>query len=433
MMRKNVLLSMVKTVVFSMLVLVLASCSGGSAKMTGEGIYGELPNYLLKYVELKEKCAEDLEFEGNKAKQAEIVGKYAKQLAEILPESKINDLCSQLVKDTIPVVNHTDKLVAPIRVEAGKLKINFEKGISGEPTMTVHYDESPRDGGNLFFFLDENDSIVGATIGLYMNVKKGTAVVIPLGMSIDFKNKETIDLSKLSFFMLDKAKKLLIPGGKEEMADCVLRLGYSMKAIAKELETEKIIGHIDLDDEEKETSKLEAEEDKAGEDFSKPGAVDLAYFGLRGKVKSMDENNLLYTFSEKGKWETEGGTKLGDAYSEIKRDSQNRIVHYVIGEFDDMIELTITYDSQSGRVAKVVRSGGGEDTVTYTYDDKGYVIKEVCKGYLQEIGADEPTPVNTTTTYKYVSFDEHGNWTKREGKSSDGRDWEDYREFSYYE
>lgn len=61
MMRKNVLLSMVKTVVFSMLVLVLASCSGGSAKMTGEGIYGELPNYLLKYVELKEKCAEDLE------------------------------------------------------------------------------------------------------------------------------------------------------------------------------------------------------------------------------------------------------------------------------------------------------------------------------------------------------------------------------------
>ena len=77
------LLSMVKTVVFSMLVLVLASCSGGSAKMTGEGIYGELPNYLLKYVELKEKCAEDLEFEDNKAKQAEIVGKYAKQLAEI--------------------------------------------------------------------------------------------------------------------------------------------------------------------------------------------------------------------------------------------------------------------------------------------------------------------------------------------------------------
>lgn len=293
------LLSMVKTVVFSMLVLVLASCSGGSAKMTGEGIYGELPNYLLKYVELKEKCAEDLEFEDNKAKQAEIVGKYAKQLAEILPESKINDLCSQLVKDTIPVVNHTDKLVAPIRVEAGKLKINFEKGISGEPTMTVHYDESPRDGGNLFFFLDENDSIVGATIGLYMNVKKGTAVVIPLGMSIDFKNKETIDLSKLSFFMLDKAKKLLIPGGKEEMADCVLRLGYSMKAIAKELETEKIIGHIDLDDEEKETSKLEAEEDKAGEDFSKPGAVDLAYFGLRGKVKSMNENNLLYTFRKK--------------------------------------------------------------------------------------------------------------------------------------
>ena len=45
------LLSMVKTVVFSMLVLVLASCSGGSAKMTGEGIYGELLSVEVRRAE----------------------------------------------------------------------------------------------------------------------------------------------------------------------------------------------------------------------------------------------------------------------------------------------------------------------------------------------------------------------------------------------
>lgn len=428
MMRKNLLHSWFKTVVFSMMVLGLASCSGSSTQMTGDGIYGDLPDYLLKFIELKQKCTEDLEFEDNKEKQVEIVDKYAKQWEETLPASKLNDLCSSLMKDTIHVVSHVRESFSPVRMHADGLKVDFKDGVKNSPTIVIRYDEKPHNG-NMYFFLDENDSIVCASVGMYL---VNNTVALSLGFNDNaFKDKETADIFKLFLFLADKAKKIMIPEGKEEIAECVARWDYSIKATAKELEAEGIIGHLDLED-EKSTSQVNKEEEEK-EDFTKPGAVDLAYFGLRGKVKSFQENGLNYTFSEKGKWETYDGRKLGDAFSEIKRDSENRIVHFVDGEFDDMMTVAIFYDGKTGWVSKLERSGGGEDAVTYTYDDKGYLVKEVCKGYLQEMGADEPTPVNTTTTYKYVNFDEHGNWTKREVKNSDGQAWEDVRTIRYYE
>lgn len=43
-----------------------------------------MPGYLLQYLDLKQKCVEELEFEGNKDKRAEIINKYTEQWDKIL-------------------------------------------------------------------------------------------------------------------------------------------------------------------------------------------------------------------------------------------------------------------------------------------------------------------------------------------------------------
>ena len=87
------------------LAFVFASCSGGSSsKLTNEGIFGEMPGYLLQYLDLKQKCVEELEFEDNKDKRAEIINKYTEQWDKIFTfdtQQKLHgttsfDICSQL-------------------------------------------------------------------------------------------------------------------------------------------------------------------------------------------------------------------------------------------------------------------------------------------------------------------------------------------------
>lgn len=75
------------------LAFVFASCSGGSSsKLTNEGIFGEMPGYLLQYLDLKQKCVEELEFEDNKDKRNEIITKYIEEWNKILPSQKVQEL-----------------------------------------------------------------------------------------------------------------------------------------------------------------------------------------------------------------------------------------------------------------------------------------------------------------------------------------------------
>ena len=247
-MGKNVFLSLVKTVVFSMMVMMMASCSGSSSKMTGAGIYGDLPNYLFKFIELKQKCAEDIEFEDNKDKRGNIEDKYAKQWEEMLPASKIEELCLKMDKDTIPVVSHVRERFSPVRMNTEGMRLDFEKGIKGNPCIVIRYDEKPNNG-NMYFFLDANDSIVGVSFGMY---QMGNTVAIPFGIGrVDLAQKEQVEINKVFLHLIDKAKKNLIPEGKDEINECVMRLEYSLKSTAKDLEDAGVIGHVDLDDEEK--------------------------------------------------------------------------------------------------------------------------------------------------------------------------------------
>lgn len=100
----------------------------------------------------------------------------------------------------------------------------------------------------------------------------------------------------------------------------------------------------------------------------------------------------------------------------MERDAQKRIVKYTEGEFDCVDTEEITYDSKTGWVSKIKHNGEGEDITTFTYDEKGYLIKKVCEGESWEMGAEEGEKFKDTTTYTYESFDEHGNWTARSAK-----------------
>ena len=171
--------------------------------------------------------------------------------------------------------------------------------------------------------------------------------------------------------------------------------------------------------------------------MNKPGDVDLAYFEMRGKVKSFTERTddvaNTYTFTEKGKLNTFRGENVRHAFSDVVRDSQKRLTKFTLGEYDCIDTEEITYDSKTGWVSKIKHNGEGEDITTFTYDEKGYLIKKVCEGESWEMGAEEGEKFKQTTTYTYETFDKHGNWTARSVKDGDGTSWRETRIIYYYE
>lgn len=238
---------------------------------------------------------------------------------------------------------------------------------------------------------------------------------------------------RCALYALDKISKIVVPTD-EELLSYAEKAKSNLEKIAKELLEDGIIENVEeLTGIKQEENKEDAEQ----ADMNKPGDVDLAYFELRGKVKSFternDDNSISYSFTEKGKWNTYNGRSIQNALSDVERDAQKRIIKYTEGEFDCVDTEEITYDSKTGWVSKIKHNGEGEDITTFTYDEKGYLIKKVCEGESWEMGAEEGEKFKDTTTYTYESFDEHGNWTARSAKSSDGRSWKETRRIKYYE
>lgn len=427
-MKKSVF-SVVSSFVFA-LALVLSSCSDGSGvKLTNEGIYGEVPSCVIQYLDLKQKCADELEFEDNQDKRAEIKNKYAKQWDEIFSFEKQRDLQEKLESDTLSIASHKDVQISKARFDVHKLKMDINGKLSVDVKIKAKYE-----GRCLFndvcVFLDENDSIVGMSHIFY---ERGGRAHISLGFyDGEQYHKERADFARLVLYALDKAKKIVIPTD-EEVKEYILKYQNSMKTLAEKLVEEGVIADIDgLTDINK---KLD-EEKSESVDVNKPGEVDLAYFELRGKVKSFvesdGENSVSYSFTDKGKWETYRGQSLKNALSDVERDAQKRITKYTEGEFDCIDTEEITYDKNTGWVSQIKHYGEGEDVTKFTYDEKGYIVKKVCEGEYWEMGAEEGEKFKNTTTYTYESFDEQGNWTKRSAKCSDGRNWTETRRLTYF-
>lgn len=427
---KKKVFSVVSCFVFA-LSLVLSSCSGGAeTTLTNEGVYGEVPNYVIQYLDLKQKCADELEFEDNQDKRVEIKNKYAKQWDDIYSFEKQRELKEKLESDTLPIVSHKEVQLYMAHLDVRKLQMNINGKLSIDVKIKAKYK------GRCLFndicaFLDENDSIVGIS---YIFYERGHNAQISLSLySKEQYDKKQADLLRLFLYAVDKAKKIVIPSD-EEVKEYILRHLNSKKTLAEKLVEENVIDDIY---ELTEVNKKHDVEKSEAVDVDKPGEVDLAYFELRGKVKSFternDDNSISYSFTEKGKWNTYNGRSIQNALSDVERDAQKRIIKYTEGEFDCVDTEEITYDSKTGWVSKIKHNGEGEDITTFTYDEKGYLIKKVCEGESWEMGAEEGEKFKDTTTYTYESFDEHGNWTARSAKSSDGRSWKETRRIKYYE
>ena len=115
---------------------------------------------------------------------------------------------------------------------------------------------------------------------------------------------------------------------------------------------------------------------------------DLTLFGLKGHVKSMkDEEGKTIRFSSDGLLQLSEG--------DVERDDKNRIVRMKSKD----IETSYKWD-KSG---KMVESNRAALHNTYWYDDRGLVVCCVTEVDTWEMSA-----------YRYVEFDQAGNWIKRE-------------------
>lgn len=123
-------------------------------------------------------------------------------------------------------------------------------------------------------------------------------------------------------------------------------------------------------------------------DSVKAETPDLMLFGLKGNVKSLkDEVGNTYNFTQDGKLDIDANS--------VVRDESGRIVKMPINEVDVNFEW-----NEKGQVAMLKSV---DTKSTYRYDDRGYLLS--CY-----------TEVDTweMSIYKYLEFDEHGNWIKRE-------------------
>ena len=123
-------------------------------------------------------------------------------------------------------------------------------------------------------------------------------------------------------------------------------------------------------------------------DSVKAETPDLMLFGLKGKVKTLkDEAENIYNFKENGMLDVDPQS--------IERDDSGRIVKMVVNKVD----VNFTWD-ENGFVAM---SKSVDTKNTYRYDDRGYLLNCFTEVDTWEM-----------SIYKYLEFDDHGNWIKRE-------------------
>lgn len=412
------------------LAFVFASCSGGSSsKLTNEGIFGEMPGYLLQYLDLKQKCVEELEFEDNMDKRVEIINKYTEQWDKIFTFDTQQKLHGTTSFDSVTIDNHRSESSFKGVVGVSKLNLPMMEKYVAKLKVVTKAEDLDRTN-HLCFMLDDKDSVILSARITYDDYWASIAYTF----SGDEKDGvKWMDAYRFYLYAMDKIKKIVVPT-REEMPAYTEKVQRNFEKMAKELVEDGVIANV----EELTGIKQEENKDDAEQaDMNKPGDVDLAYFEMRGKVKSFTERTddvaNTYTFTEKGKLNTFRGENVRHAFSDVARDSQKRLTKFTLGEYDCVDTEEITYDSKTGWVSKIKHNGEGEDVTTFTYDEKGYLIKKVCEGESWEMGAEEGEKFKDTTTYTYEKFDKHGNWTARSVKTSDGTNWRETRIIYYYE
>ncbi len=140
---------------------------------------------------------------------------------------------------------------------------------------------------------------------------------------------------------------------------------------------------------------------------------DRDFEGLRGPVKSV-KTTQYFAFTENGSSVTPHGesTSYTTAFDRegyytgvesdgVTRDDADRIVRR--GEVDTW---AVFYAWKGGRVERAYNPYSDFDgafSTAYTYDADGRLASERTTGSMED----------NTITYRYLEFDDHGNWTRR--------------------
>ena len=169
-------------------------------------------------------------------------------------------------------------------------------------------------------------------------------------------------------------------------------------------------------------------------------APDVRLHDLHGQVKSLhlyyDETNPEWcfhiTFSRQGEWlTTNGNTPLKEFFNKtLRRDSEGRLTelrHEVEGTCE-VENDTYTYNDSGLLATAQFADDMGTNTETYTYDADGNLTQMVSHSIDTEEG--EST---TTTRYRILETDSHGNWTRREATDTDGGKYISKRVIEYWE
>ena len=139
-----------------------------------------------------------------------------------------------------------------------------------------------------------------------------------------------------------------------------------------------------------------------------PAVTDKGLYDVIGAVKEVKEGwHDAVKFSKTGK-------VLSSKKDVVRRDKNGRLIEW---EYEIMSESHYynykkvwKYDSNGNVIFYGMTSDidCGYDEHNYKYDNNGNIVEEIVNyGGSCDFGTD-------TITYKYISFDERGNWTKRE-------------------
>lgn len=146
---------------------------------------------------------------------------------------------------------------------------------------------------------------------------------------------------------------------------------------------------------------------------------DLAYAELKGKVKSVQNENS----DDKIEFDENGTIKSG--LPRLKRDEDGRVSSWGYDEY------FVTWENGLPKTFTIRESDGGESCTTYIYDTDRRLVKA---SIACEYPGSDPFTEERTYTYTSDSFDSCGNWVKRNVVSNQpGVSFEETRHIEYYD
>ena len=175
-------------------------------------------------------------------------------------------------------------------------------------------------------------------------------------------------------------------------------------------------------------------------DKTETTAPDVRMHDLLGNVKSLklyyDETNTEWcfhiTFSQQGEWlTTNGDTPIKEFFNKtLQRDAEGRItaLRHEVEATCEIEDDTYTYNDQGLLATARFADDMGTNTETYTYDTDGNLTQMVSHSMDAEEG--EST---TTTRYRILETDSHGNWTRREATDTNGGKYISKRVIEYWQ